>query len=93
MPLLALGILRAPAEALETGKVYRVGYLNPAGAALAPIRLQPLRDGLRELGYVEGRNVAIPWRRSSWPASLGPEGTSPVSAQRLQTLPPNTSSS
>jgi putative tryptophan/tyrosine transport system substrate-binding protein len=52
---LALGL----AEALETGRVYRIGYLNPAGVSLAPLRLQPLREGLRELGYVEGRNLVI----------------------------------
>jgi len=38
---------------------HRIGYLNPGSAALAPIRLEPLRQGLRELGYVEGRPA--PW--------------------------------
>jgi putative ABC transport system substrate-binding protein len=58
---LALALLAAPlvAEAQQAGKVYRVGYLNPGSAALAPIRLDPLRDGLRHLGYVEGRSVVI----------------------------------
>jgi hypothetical protein len=55
--LLALAVLLSPAEAQQAGKTYRIGYLNPASATLAPIRLHPLRDGLRELGYVEGRNV------------------------------------
>lgn len=30
-----------------------------ASATLAPIRLDPLREGLRQLGYVEGRNIMI----------------------------------
>ena len=33
--------------------------MNPGGASLAPIRLEPLRQGLRELGYVEGRNLVL----------------------------------
>src|SRR5262245_36498971 len=63
--LVGLSLLLAPgpalgrAYALETGRVYRIGYLNPAGASLAPLRLEPLREGLRELGYVEGRNLVI----------------------------------
>jgi putative ABC transport system substrate-binding protein len=39
--------------------MYRVGYLNPGGASLAPIRLEPLRQGFHDLGYVEGRNLTI----------------------------------
>jgi putative tryptophan/tyrosine transport system substrate-binding protein len=42
-------------------KVPRVGYLNP-GSSSDPVRqrrLEALRQGLRELGYVEGRNIAL----------------------------------
>ncbi len=39
--------------------VHRIGYLHPGSATLAPIRLDPLRQGLRELGYVEGRNLVL----------------------------------
>jgi putative tryptophan/tyrosine transport system substrate-binding protein len=48
-----------PAQAQPAARVYRVGYLNPASATLAPIRLDPLRQGLQQLGYVEGRNLLI----------------------------------
>ena len=41
---------------------HRVGYLHPGSAALAPIRLEPLRQGLRALGYVEGRNLVLETR-------------------------------
>jgi putative tryptophan/tyrosine transport system substrate-binding protein len=59
--VLVLGLLPAPraTEAQPGDRVYRVGYLNPGGASLAPIRLDPLRQGLRDLGYVEGRNLVI----------------------------------
>lgn len=57
---LALGILVAPlaADAQQPGKVYRIGFLcplfKPGGPALAA-----LRQGLRELGYVDGQNVVF----------------------------------
>ena len=59
--VLVLGLLLAPraAEAQPGDRVFRVGYLNPGGASLAPIRLDPLRQGLRDLGYVEGRNLLL----------------------------------
>ena len=38
---------------------HRVGYLHPGSAALAPIRFEPLRQGLQALGYVEGRNLVL----------------------------------
>ena len=60
----AAGLLatRLPAEGQQAGKTWRIGYLNPGSAALAPIRLEPLRAGLRSLGYQEGRNLVIETR-------------------------------
>ena len=56
----ALGLIGvAGAEAQQPGRVYRIGYLNPGGATLAPIRLDPLKQGLRDLGYVEGQNLVV----------------------------------
>jgi putative ABC transport system substrate-binding protein len=59
--VLTLGV-SAPlaAEAQQTGKVYRIGVLSPGTAPPGP--LEALRQGLRELGYDEGRNLAIEWR-------------------------------
>lgn len=59
---LALGILPAPfaAEAQQAGKIPRIGFLG----AQSPEGPWPyaFREGLRELGYVEGQNIAIEWR-------------------------------
>src|SRR2546426_11786879 len=60
---LAGGLLAAPlaAKAQPRGKVPRVGYLNP-GSHSDPARrrrFEAFRQGLRELGYVEGQNIAI----------------------------------
>ena len=40
-------------------KVYRIGWLSPASSLGGAQGLDSLREGLRGLGYVEGRNLAI----------------------------------
>ena len=58
------GLLAAPlgAHAQQVGKVYRIGILEPIPAAQNAANLDALRKGLRELGYVEGRNLVIEYR-------------------------------
>jgi len=59
--LLALGV--APLAWAQTpGKVFRIGFLGNSTAALEANLVGPLREGLRDLGYVEGRNVLIEYR-------------------------------
>jgi putative ABC transport system substrate-binding protein len=55
------GLLAAPlaAQAQPGGKAYRIGWLSPGSAANGLPNLDALRAGLRELGYVEGRNITI----------------------------------
>jgi ABC-type uncharacterized transport system substrate-binding protein len=57
---LAGGLLAAPlaAVAQQTAKVARVGHLSPDLATRSHL-YEALLQGLRDLGYVEGRNVAI----------------------------------
>ncbi len=61
---LALGILLAPLATLaqQSGKVSRIGFLGNSTAALEANLVGPFREGLRDLGYVEGRNVLIEYR-------------------------------
>jgi putative ABC transport system substrate-binding protein len=56
-------LLAAPlaAEAQQAGKVVRIGYLT-IDLAAASQTTEAFRRGLRDLGYVEGRNVAIEYR-------------------------------
>ncbi len=59
------GLLTAPldARAQSARKVYRIGFLgltSPSGFH-APL-VETLRQGLRDLGYVEGENLAIEYR-------------------------------
>jgi len=66
--VLALSLVLAPlaAEAQQAaGKTWRIGFLSDGSqASRASINLDPFREGLRELGYVEGRNVVIEQRWS-----------------------------
>src|SRR6266545_4305606 len=60
--MLILSLLMAPhaADAQQRGKVPRIGFLGDGSAASRAVQtLEPLREGLRELGYVEGQNVIL----------------------------------
>ncbi len=50
------------AEAQQAGKVYRIGYLSAVDPATESTRAEAIRQALRELGYVEGQNIAIEYR-------------------------------
>ena len=64
LALISGSLLAAPlaAAAQQTGKVHRIGYLSIASGPSA--RTEALRQGLRELGYVEGKNIFIDARWS-----------------------------
>jgi len=47
------------AEAQQPTKVHRIGYLVSAFPSSTPARIEAFRHGLRELGYVEGKNILI----------------------------------
>jgi putative ABC transport system substrate-binding protein len=57
--LLALAL---PTQAQQPKKVPRIGYLEAASASANLARTEAFRQGLRELGYVEGKNIVIEWR-------------------------------
>ena len=59
--VLALASLRL-AEAQQPKKVPRIGFLTAASASSQASRLDAFRQGLRELGYVEGKNIVIEYR-------------------------------
>ena len=50
------------AQAQPAGKVYRIGYLSASSGRSNPRILEAFRQGLRELGWVEGQNIAIEYR-------------------------------
>jgi putative ABC transport system substrate-binding protein len=74
--VLALGLALAPlaAEAQQPGRVPLIGYL-----VLSPLADPPsaeraaFLDGLKELGYVAGRNITIEYRSAAWNRELLPD--------------------
>lgn len=61
-----------PAGAQRSGKTYRIGYLTAASERAFRPRLTALRQGLRALGYVEGKNIVIDERFASGRAGRVP---------------------
>jgi putative ABC transport system substrate-binding protein len=54
--------LPRPARSQPAGKLNRVGFLGNSTAELEANLVGPFRDGLRERGYVEGRNLVLDFR-------------------------------
>src|SRR5713226_5262497 len=63
---LALGALLLAlsfqAEAQQPAKIPRIGYLIATSASTEKSRIEAFRQGVRELGYVEGKSIVIEWR-------------------------------
>jgi putative ABC transport system substrate-binding protein len=79
------GALAAPRSAeAQAGKVWRVGFftLNPSAPGNAALTLDVFRQGLRELGYNEGKNLTLENRFAE-----GRRELLPALARELVTLP------
>ncbi len=61
------------ARAQQVGKIYRIGILETIPAARNAANLDALRKGLRDLGYVEGRNLVIEYRSADGRAERFPD--------------------
>ena len=49
-------------EAQQTGKILRIGLLDPSDARSSAVRLEPFWQEIRRLGWIEGKNLAIEYR-------------------------------
>ncbi len=61
------------AEAQQPKKVSRLGYLSNTDAATDSARAEGIRLALRELGYIEGQNIAIEYRYAEGRPDRAPE--------------------
>jgi putative ABC transport system substrate-binding protein len=66
-------IMASGARAQQAGRVYRIGILEAVPAAENAANLDAFRKGLRELGYVEGRNLVIEYRSADGHAERFPD--------------------
>jgi len=55
-------VIGVVAEAQQPLKIPRIGYLAAPSLSAVVVRIEAFRQGLRELGYVEGKNIVIEWR-------------------------------
>jgi len=59
--LLAVAVIAA---AQQPTKILRIGFLMSTSPSAGSDRIEAFRQGLRELGYVEGKNIVIEWRHA-----------------------------
>jgi putative ABC transport system substrate-binding protein len=62
-----------PAEAQQPKKVPRIGYLSSSDPAGESVRAEAIRRALRELGHIEGQNIAIEYRYAEGKRDRAPE--------------------
>ena len=55
-------VLSLPARAQQPPKMWRIGYLGFGSASSWTSEIEALRSGLRDLGYIEGKNIVIAFR-------------------------------
>jgi len=60
------------AQAQQPTKISRIGYLDGAFPSTNAARIDAFRHGLRELGYVEGKNIVIEYRHAEENSTASP---------------------
>ena len=63
-PCAMLFALCVSVRAQQPTKVPRIGYLSPNSPSTNPARIEAFRKGLRDLGYIEGKNILIEYRNA-----------------------------
>jgi putative ABC transport system substrate-binding protein len=61
------------AEAQQPARIHRIGILNPTSGSVFPARVEAFRQRLRELGYVERKNILIEYRYAEGKAERLPD--------------------
>jgi ABC-type uncharacterized transport system substrate-binding protein len=82
--VLALGFLLSPSDTQQPAKIPRVGLLSPADR-MSPL-FETFRQGLEDLGYVEGQNVVIIPRYAEGQYERFPELVSDLVRERVDVL-------
>jgi len=60
--LIAMVVMGEVVHAQQPKKIPRIGFLNALFATNNPARIEAFRQGLRDVGYVEGKNIVIEYR-------------------------------
>jgi hypothetical protein len=70
LSVIAGAVVWPPAARAEQPPMPVIGFLNPASAEAIPHLIAAFRRGLAEAGYVEGKNLAIEYRFTSFRPEL-----------------------
>jgi putative tryptophan/tyrosine transport system substrate-binding protein len=60
--VLVIGV--ATVEAQQTGKIFRIGFLDPSTVSGSLVLLETFRQELSKLGWIEGKNLVFEYRRA-----------------------------
>src|SRR6266511_2776591 len=82
----SLNLAPLAAQGQQTGKLYRIGFLGNSTAALEANLVGPFREGLRDLGYVEGRNIVIEYRWAEGKYERFPELIAELVARKVDVI-------
>jgi putative ABC transport system substrate-binding protein len=63
----------AVSDAQQPKKVSKIGYLSPSSPSADSARVEAFRQGLRDLGYVQGKNIVIEYRYAGGKPELLPD--------------------
>ena len=74
------------AEAQQAKKVPRIGFLGNSTAALETNLVEPFREGMRELGYIEGKNISIEYRWAEGKYERFPTLIAELIAQKIDVI-------
>jgi ABC-type uncharacterized transport system substrate-binding protein len=62
LSVIAFALALCGAVGAQPTKIPRIGYVSSTSPSAASSRIEAFRQGLRELGYIEGKNLVIEWR-------------------------------
>jgi putative ABC transport system substrate-binding protein len=84
----ARGLVAVPlaVQAQQPGKIYRIGYLSAAAPDVSATVIDAFRQGLRERGWIEGRNIVIEFRWARGKLDLLPELASELVRMNVDVL-------
>ena len=68
-------------EAQQTGKVFRIGILDPSTASGSAVLWEALRQELSKLGWIEGKNFTMEYRFAE---NKGPDRLPELAADLVQ---------
>jgi putative tryptophan/tyrosine transport system substrate-binding protein len=71
--VVTLAMSGAVAHAQQTGKIFRIGYLDPSTASGSAVLVEAFRQELSKLGWIEGKNITIEYRFAEGKTERQPE--------------------